>query len=165
MVIQPAVETIGLNEARQGSGPSCNSSVNYMSVRNDYLAYILDQLTGLGGVRSNRMFGGAGLYCDEYFFGLVSKDVLYLRVDDSNRSDYVERGMAQFKPYADRPHLSMNYYETPAEVLEDARELVSWAQRSVEVARAAPVKPERKPEKRRHIRGRAVTGGKRRRAK
>jgi len=86
------------------------------------------------------MFGGAGLYCDEYFFGLIADDVLYLRVDDSNREHYTERGMAQFRPYADQPHLSMNYYETPAEVLEDTGELVSWAQRSVRVAMAAPVK-------------------------
>jgi DNA transformation protein len=45
--------------------------------------------------------------------------------------------MAQFRPYADRPHLSMSYYEAPAEVLEEAAELVSWARRSVAVAMAA----------------------------
>ena len=109
-----------------------------MAVSSDFLAYVLDQLAGLGGVSSKRMFGGAGLYKDEFFFGLISKDVLYLRVDDSNRSDYADRGMGQFRPYADRPHLSMNYYETPAEVLEEASELVIWAGRSVEVAMAAP---------------------------
>jgi DNA transformation protein and related proteins len=64
-------------------------------------------------------------------------DVLYLRVDDSNREDYSSRGIAQFRPYADRPHLSMSYYEAPAEVLEDAGELVSWARRSVAVAMKA----------------------------
>lgn len=114
-----------------------------MAVSSDFLAYVLDQLAGLGAVSSRRMFGGAGLYRDEFFFGLISQDVLYLRVDDSNRNDYASCGMAQFRPYADKPHLSMNYYETPAEVLEDAGELVNWAQRSVKVAVAAPVKRER----------------------
>jgi DNA transformation protein and related proteins len=104
----------------------------------DFLAYVLDQLAGLGGVSSRRMFGGVGLYCDEFFFGLIADDVLYLRVDDSNRADYTARGAAQFRPYADRPHLSMSYYEAPAEVLEDAGELVRWARRSVEVAMKAP---------------------------
>jgi DNA transformation protein len=89
-----------------------------MAVSNDYLAYVLDQLAGLRGVSSRRMFGGVGLYCDEYFFGLIADDVLYLRVDDSNRADYAARGMAQFKPYADRPLLSMNYYEAPVDVLD-----------------------------------------------
>jgi TfoX/Sxy family transcriptional regulator of competence genes len=59
-------------------------------------------------------------------------------VDDSNRAHYSERGMAQFRPYVDRPHLSMNYYETPADVLENAGELVTWARRSVDVAMRAP---------------------------
>jgi DNA transformation protein len=104
----------------------------------DFLAYVLDQLAGLQGVSSRRMFGGAGLYCDEFFFGLIADDVLYLRVDDSNRADYSVRGMAQFRPYADRPHLSMNYYETPADVLENASELVTWVRRSVAVAMRAP---------------------------
>ena len=114
-----------------------------MAVSSDYLAYVLDQLAGLGGVSSRRMFGGVGLYQDEFFFGLIADDVLYLRVDDSNRGDYAARGMAQFRPYADRRHLSMNYYETPAAVLENADELVNWAQRSVAVAMAAPARKPR----------------------
>jgi DNA transformation protein len=84
------------------------------------------------------MFGGAGLYSDEFFLGLIADDVLYLRVDDSNRADYSTRGMAQFRPYADRPQVSMSYYEAPADVLENAGELVAWARRSVEVAMRAP---------------------------
>jgi DNA transformation protein len=109
-----------------------------MTTSPDFLAYVLDQLAGLEGVSSRRMFGGVGLYCDEFFFGLIADDVLYLRVDDSNRADYSARGMAQFRPYVDRPHLSMNYYETPADVLENAGELVTWARRSVAVAMRAP---------------------------
>jgi DNA transformation protein and related proteins len=105
-----------------------------VSASADFLAYVLEQLAGLEDVRSRRMFGGAGLYCGEFFFGLIAGDTLYLRVDDSNRAAFSARGMAQFRPYADRPHLSMNYYETPAEVLEDAAELASWARRSVAVA-------------------------------
>jgi DNA transformation protein and related proteins len=110
----------------------------------DFLAYVLDQLAALGGVSWRRMFGGVGLYCDELFFALIAADVLYLRVDGANRADYTARGAAQFRPYADRPHLSMNYYEIPVEVLEDAAELVTWARRSVEVAARAPPAPARK---------------------
>jgi DNA transformation protein len=58
-----------------------------MTLSADFLAYVLEQLAGLGGVSSRRMFGGAGLYCDEFFFALIADDVLYLRVDDSNRDD------------------------------------------------------------------------------
>src|SRR5258707_4060051 len=88
------------------------------------------------------MFGGAGLYCDEFFFALIDNDTLYLRVNDANRADFTTRGMGQFRPYPDSPQLSMSYYETPADVLEDAAALVAWARRSVAAALAA-AKPAR----------------------
>ena len=113
-----------------------------MPVSSDYLAYVLEQLAGLAGLSARRMFGGVGLYCEELFFGLIDNDTLYLRVNDDNRADYTARGMSAFRPYADRPELSMSYYEAPADVLEDAAQLVSWARRSVAVAMAA-AKPAR----------------------
>jgi DNA transformation protein len=108
-----------------------------MAVSSEYLDYVHDQLSGLGGVTSRRMFGGAGLYCDEFFFALIDNDTLYLRVNDANRADFTTRGMGQFRPYPDSPQLSMSYYETPADVLEDGAALVAWARRSVAAAMAA----------------------------
>jgi DNA transformation protein and related proteins len=105
-----------------------------MPHNNEYLQYVLEQLAGLPGVRSNRMFSGAGLYQDEVFFGLLFGETLYFKVDDSNRPDYESRGMAQFRPYKDRPQVSFTYYEVPPEVLEDRQELVAWARRAVEAA-------------------------------
>jgi DNA transformation protein len=114
-----------------------------MPVSSDYLNYVLEQLAGLGGVAARRMFGGVGLYCEELFFGLIDNDTLYLRVNDDNRADYTARGMGQFRPYADRPEISMTYYETPADVLEDPAELLSWARRSVAAAAFAAERPAR----------------------
>ena len=105
-----------------------------MPSSNDYLEYVLEQLGGLGRVRSRRMFGGFGLYCAEQFFALIFDDTLYFKVGDSNRADYESRGMARFRPHRDRPELSMTYYTVPAEVLEDVEEAVAWARRSVEAA-------------------------------
>ena len=116
-----------------------------MAVSSDFLTYVLDQLAGLGEVSSRSMFGGAGLYCGELFFGLIAGDTLYLRADDSNRGDYTARGMAPFRPYADRPQLSMSYYEAPPEVLENCAELVAWAQRSVAIAMQAPPRKRLRP--------------------
>jgi DNA transformation protein len=111
-----------------------------MAVTPSYRDYVLDQLSGLGRVRANRMFGGAGLYCEELFFGIVADDTLYLKVDDSNRPDFIARGMAPFRPYRDRPELSMRYYEVPADVLEDAEALVAWGRKAIRVAAASPRK-------------------------
>jgi DNA transformation protein and related proteins len=120
-----------------------------MAVTDDFFRYVLEQLSGLRGVASRRMFGAVGLYSDGAFFGLISSDVLYFKVGDSNRPDYEARGMSQFRPYRDRPQISMSYYEVPAEVLEDVDECMLWAQRSIAVAHSAPagrpLRPSRRP--------------------
>jgi len=109
-----------------------------------YLAYVLEQLAGLEGLASRRMFGGFGLYCGGIFFALIADDILYFKVGDSNRQDYASRGMRQFRPFADRPHVSAGYFEVPAEVLEDPDECVAWARRSVAAAAARTGKTARK---------------------
>jgi DNA transformation protein and related proteins len=115
-----------------------------MSVSADFLNYVLGQLSALEGLATRRMFGAVGLYGDGAFFALISGDVLYFKVGDGNRHDYESRNMSRFRPYRDRPQLSMRYYEVPAEVLEDAEECVLWARRSVIVAASDSKEPPRK---------------------
>jgi DNA transformation protein and related proteins len=68
----------------------------------DYTQFVLDQLTGLGRLRVRRMFGGAGIYCDEMFFAIADHDTLYLKADDTNRETYLQAGSVAFKPSAHR---------------------------------------------------------------
>ena len=42
-----------------------------MAVSREWEEFVLEQLSGLGRVRSRRMFGGVGLWLDGTFFGLV----------------------------------------------------------------------------------------------
>jgi DNA transformation protein len=44
--------------------------------------------------------------------------------------------MAAFRPYGEEGEV-MQYYEVPAEVLEEPEELGAWAQAAIEVARRA----------------------------
>lgn len=81
------------------------------------------------------MFGGVGLYHAGVFFGLLARDTLYLKVDDSTRPDYKAAGMAAFKPYPGRGG-TMRYYAVPLEVLESAPELAVWARKAIRAARA-----------------------------
>jgi DNA transformation protein and related proteins len=64
-----------------------------MSVSEGYRTYIIEQLATLPAVSTRRMFGGLGLYSGDWFFALIDDDVLYFKVDDANREDYVSRGM------------------------------------------------------------------------
>jgi DNA transformation protein and related proteins len=123
-----------------------------MAVSKQYLDYLLGQLKGLGGVEARRMFGGLGLYNRGTFFGLLYKDRLYFKTDETTRPEYEARGSEGFRP---RPgvNVQMTYYTVPAEVLEDEDELVLWAQKAVTAAlakeanKATPVRKKKTPKR------------------
>src|SRR5262245_55311239 len=103
-----------------------------MPVSSNYLTYVLEQLQATGAVRTRRMFGGIGIYSGELFFALIDDDVLYFKVDDSNRDAYTARGSEPFRPLADDPNaVSLSYYQVPEDVLEDPDELKAWAHKSI----------------------------------
>jgi DNA transformation protein and related proteins len=105
-----------------------------LKVTDAFRAFVLDQLAELDEVVPRAMFGGVGLYCRGVFFGIIANDVLYLKVDDSNRRDYERAGMPPFKPYPDRSG-TMEYFAVPVEVLENAADLAEWARKAVAVAK------------------------------
>ena len=105
-----------------------------MAVQPQYLAYILEQLEGLGNLRTRRMFGAVGLYSGELFFGLIDDDTLFFKSDPTNSAEYIARNMPRFMPSPDRPEAVMAYYQVPADIIEDAELLGGWARKSVAVA-------------------------------
>jgi DNA transformation protein len=107
-----------------------------MRVSSGFREYVLDQLAAVPGLRDRSMFGGIGLYADDLFFGILASDVLYFKVDDSNRQEYEQAGSRPFKPYADRA-MTMPYYAVPIEIVDDGATLVKWAKRAVGVAAAS----------------------------
>jgi len=89
-------------------------------------AFVLDQLSSLGGVVARPMFGGAGFYLDGEFFGLLYKERLYFRVSAETIDDYKRRKMKPFEPFKTRGQ-AQGYYEVPLEILESPEDLVKWA--------------------------------------
>jgi DNA transformation protein len=110
---------------------------NPLAVTESYRRFVLDQLEELGDVIPRSMFGGVGLYHRGVFFGIIAGDTLYLKVDESTRSDYERLGMSAFKPYPDRSG-AMQYYAVPLSVVESATELAQWARKALAVARRLP---------------------------
>ena len=106
-----------------------------LKVSDAFRTFVLDQLDELGNVVPRAMFGGVGLYCRDVFFGIIARDVLYLKVDDRNRADYERAGMGRFKPYAGPQSGTMEYYAVPLEVLESTSDLAAWARKAVDVAK------------------------------
>lgn len=104
-----------------------------MSVSDDFLSYVLEQLSALRDLRPKRMFGAVGIYCDDNFFAVIDDDILYLKTDETTSADFESRGMRRFMPSPDKQG-SMGYYEVPADVLEDRDELAAWARKAVAVS-------------------------------
>jgi DNA transformation protein len=108
-----------------------------LSVSEGFRTFVLEQLTrATSRLRARNMFGGVGLYSGDLFFALMDDDALYFKVDDISRPRFEERGMGPFRPYGEGGEV-MQYYEVPADVIEDAEALAPWAAEAVEVARRA----------------------------
>ena len=116
-----------------------------MAVSESFRTFVLDQLGRVvPRIRARSMFGGVGIYSGEVFFALIAGDMLYFKVDDSNRSDFEARDMGPFLPFGDERD-KMQYYQVPAELLEDPDALRPWAEKSIAVA---ATKKSKKPRKR-----------------
>jgi DNA transformation protein len=98
-----------------------------------YLDDLLARLATLDGLRSRAMFGGWGLYQAEVFFGIVHRGRLYFRTTPRTRSEYASRGKGPFRPNAKQT--LRDYYEVPAEVLDNDEMLLAWARLAVSAAR------------------------------
>jgi len=124
-----AAKKRGMGSEKGGMG-----KLRSMRVSDGFRALVLDNLSALDEVVPRPMFGGLGLYCRGIFFGIVASDVLYLKADDELRVEFERAGSRAFKPFANRP-MSMKYFSVPPAVLEHPLDLMSWAERSLAVAR------------------------------
>jgi len=109
-------------------------AITPMPVSESFHTFVLDQLgRAAPRIRSKSMFGGVGVYSGELFFALIDDDVLFLKVDDTNRPDFVARGMKPFAPFGEGGEV-MQYYRLPEELLEDPEELRPWVEKAIAVA-------------------------------
>ena len=104
-----------------------------MAVSQEFIDYILDQLSEFGDVYAKRMFGGVSFYLDGQIFGMIGGDVFRLKVGDANQGDFEKEGMTAFFPYGDER--SMPYWEVPARILENKTDLATWAAKALDIAR------------------------------
>ena len=105
-----------------------------MPVSASFRTFIVDHLSRVvPQLRARGMFGGVGIYAGQLFFALIADDTLYFKVDDSNRPEFERLGMRPFQPYGEGGEV-MQYYQVPAELLEDPDALRPWAEKAIAVA-------------------------------
>jgi DNA transformation protein len=103
--------------------------------------FVLDQLSALPELRAKAMFGAHGLYQADLFFAILDEGRLYFKVSERSRVAYVERGLKPFTYEMKGRVMTMSYYEVPPDVLENAVELVAWANQAIQVAFAGSRRP------------------------
>ena len=107
---------------------------------NSFKSFVLDQLSALPDLRARAMFGAHGLYSGEKFFAILDEGRLFFKTNAASQADYLARGMEPFTYEMKGKTMSMAYHEVPPDVLENASELVLWAQRAIQIATAAKAK-------------------------
>jgi DNA transformation protein len=115
-----------------------------MPVSPSYRTFVLEQLSRVTpNIRARNMFGGVGIYGSDRFFALMDDDMLYFKVDDTNRPDFEAAGMGPFRPGGEHGE-AMQYYQVPEELLEDAEELRGWVAKALAVAEKKARGPRRR---------------------
>jgi DNA transformation protein len=111
--------------------------------------FIRDLFAPFGPVTVKRMFSGAGIFADGLMFGLVVRDVIYLKADDGNRADFEREGCAPFTytrgKKSGRPsEHALPYWRLPERLYDDPDELAAWARRSFAAAERKKFAPRKR---------------------
>ena len=94
--------------------------------------FIIDQLAQVGRIQYRHMFNSFGLYHNGLFFGLTNEGRLFFKTNHETSKQYKTAGMVPFTPSAKQ--CLKNYFEVPAEILEDSDELTIWALQAIDIA-------------------------------
>lgn len=113
-----------------------------MPARNEFVEHLVELLQPLGNVRARAMFGGYGVYRNDLMFGLVSDDVFYLKVDDTNRPAFEAIGLGPWVYRGRGKEMPTSYYQAPAETLDNSEVMCDWAVKAYDVA-VRTAKPKR----------------------
>ena len=103
-----------------------------MALNEEFKNFVLDQLQGIGEFETKRMFGGLALLHQGSAFAKIKHDKVWLKVDESNLSDFEAHEMNQYT-YGKDNSRKLNFYETPIEVIEDRDKLKAWVKKSIEI--------------------------------
>lgn len=111
-----------------------------MAPPNDFIVYLLELLEPMGPVTAKRMFGGYGLFLNGLMFAIVVDEVLYLKVDDTNRKDFEAQDLPPFTYQKKDKEVALSFYQAPPDALEDSEMLCEWSEQAFKVAKRAKKK-------------------------
>ncbi len=106
-----------------------------MVASDDFTEFLREQLMPLGRVTMRRMFGKTGVFCDGVMLGMVSENILFVRVDDQNRAGFKEAESSPPLNYEKQGcTIDLSFWRVPERVMDEPDELVAWARAALAAA-------------------------------
>jgi DNA transformation protein and related proteins len=101
--------------------------------------FIHDLFAPFGPVTIRRMFSGAGIFRDGLMLGLIVRDVIYLKADESTAPDFEREHCRPFTymrgKKSGRPtEHALPFWRLPERLYDDPDELAEWARKAFAVA-------------------------------
>ncbi len=109
-------------------------------IQNELVAHVVELMQSMGPVTARRMFGGYGFFLDGLMFALMANDSLYLKADHETINDFRHRELEAFSYQKRGKAYSMSYYCAPEEALENAEDMMLWANKAYGAALRAAAK-------------------------
>jgi DNA transformation protein len=103
-----------------------------MAIDQEYLDYMVDQLSEFGDFEHKKMFGGIGFFRGKIFFAGIMGGIFRLKTDETNIPDFEKYDMTPWR--IESRNMTMPYYEVPEEIISDKSKLAEWADKAFEVA-------------------------------
>jgi DNA transformation protein len=120
-----------------------------MVASDSFAEFLREQLAPLGRVTMRRMFGKTGVFCGGVMFGMVTENMLYLRVDDHNRAAFKEAQSSPPLNYRKKGStIDLSFWRAPERLFDEPDELVAWARVALAAARRVAAKRSRTASKR-----------------
>lgn len=107
-----------------------------MASHADFVDYVADQMQQAGVIRSRRMFGEYGLYCDGVFFAVICGDQLFVKITPAGQAAFPD--LSKAPPYEG----ARDYFLV--EDVEDREQLAKLVRVTCEALKNLPQKKRRK---------------------
>ena len=112
-----------------------------MVASDSFAEFLREQLAPLGRVTLRRMFGKTGVFCDGVMLGMVTDNMLYLRVDEQNREAFKEAASSPPLNYEKKGStIDLAFWRAPERLFDEPDELVEWARIAMAAARRVAAK-------------------------
>lgn len=93
-----------------------------------------DLFETFGSIKTRKMFGTLGIYCDGLFFAIIADNELWLKADDFTLATFEEVGAEQYVYTLQKKPVVLPFYKAPEEIFDDEDSLRLWTQRALEAA-------------------------------